>query len=339
MALNFEAIDVEDFLKDLGMNNVQDIGNDVRFSCPFPEGHNNADANPSSSMEKGTTRTYCFGCGNSWNAVSFLAQLENVSPIQAAIWIKERFGAGFVLPGQGSIADAVRNQLQKEQKIKDDPPPVINEEEAIRRKIDWKSIKAWMEYGGGEEDDYDAPRFYMLKRGFTPEILNEFDIGWDKISERICVPIRNEHGHLVGFKGRAYKKEPRYLVLGGSEYGFEPYEVSKIVFALHNIDHREKTIIVTEGELNAIAMRQHGFNNTVGISGKTISEEQIKLIKSVAEKVVLIFDEKDDAIRAARKLQRSIPTSIVKKHSKDPAEMTKDEIMSLLASRKSSLLQ
>lgn len=341
MAIDLEKIDVYEFLSELGINNIKDEGREVKYSC-FGDSHYRGDANPSASMEKGTTKFYCFSCGMSGNAVTFLATLENVSPIQSSIWIKERFG-GLEVPQQGKIADTIKDMLNKkvEQKI-NTPAPVLDEKEALKRRVSWKSEEAYFKYIGGEdwESSDVAPFIYMIKRGFSVDTLQDWDIGWDKISERITIPIRDVEGNLLGFKARSYNKDPKYLVLGGPEYGFEPYETSQVIFGADRFKLADsKHIIVCEGELNAIAMHQHGFKNVVGISGKFISDRQINIIKSLASSVGLIFDELDDSIRAAEKLRYSIPTSVVAAHDKDPADMTRDEVVSLLATSRSSLLE
>lgn len=336
MALDLSKIDVYEFLNELGMNNVREENKDVWYSC-FSDQHYRGDANPSASMEKGTTRFYCFSCGMHGNAVSFLAELENVSPIQSAIWIKERF-IGSSVPDQSTILDNVKEILNSKPKIKtpDNLEP-IDEQECLRRKIDWKSARAWLEYSGNTRTDGDKYMEYMLDRGFSPEVLDKFEVGWDKISERISIPIRNEQGQLVGFKARALEGQPRYIVLGGPEYGFNPYQTKKVLFGIDKAEIKNE-IIVCEGELNAIALHQHGYTNSVGISGKIISDEQAELIKKYGQKVVLIFDEVEDAINNAKKIRSTIPTAIIPEHDKDPADMDATELAWLLQSQKSSLI-
>jgi DNA primase len=254
LALNLDKIDVADFLNELGMNNVREEGKDVWYSC-FSDAHYRGDANPSASMEKGTTRFFCFSCGMSGNAVTFLAELENVSPIQAAIWIKERFG-GVGTPDRKDILENVKDILSKKgTQHSGSKNKELQETEVLRRKIDWKSAKAWLQYSGDLIDSSDTAIIYMFDRGFVPEVLDKFEIGWDKISERICIPVRDAEKNLVGFKGRAIdNKEPKYMVLGGPEYGFDPYLTKHILFGLPQILNSKKyqdtgEIILCEGEL------------------------------------------------------------------------------------------
>lgn len=274
----------------------------------------------------------------SGNAVTFLAEYENVSPIQAGIWIKERFDAGEKIPDRSNILDNVKEILKKPNRADNlHKIELVEETEAQRRRIDWKSARAWLKYSGPDTNNNDIPIIYMLERGFEPTTLDKFEIGWDKITERISIPIRDEEGRLLGFKGRAIEGQPRYIVLGGPEFGFEPYLTKKVLFGLDKVKETDQ-LIVCEGELNAIAMHQHGYPNTVGISGKVLSDEQVELIKKYARSVVFIFDEEEDAIAAAKKTRRFLPTSIVPNHDKDPADMSRQEVMSLLDRRRSSLI-
>lgn len=341
MAIDLSKVDVYEFLNELGMNNIREEGKDIWYSC-FSDQHYRGDLNPSASMEKGTTRFYCFSCGMHGNAVSFLAELENVSPIQASIWIKERF-IGASVPDKSTLVENVQKILNSKKAhshtATKNTVPVLAENEAQRRAIEWKSEEAWIKYSGNQIDANDTPIVYMLDRGFSPEILNKFQIGWDKISERIVIPIRNEEGGLIGFKARSIDELPRYKVLGGPEYGFEPYETKQVLFALDKYEpNSKKEIILCEGELNTIALHQHGYTNAVGISGKFLSDEQAELVIKYGNSCILIFDEIDDAVAASKKIRTKIPTKIVPQHDKDPADCDATELEWLLQSARSTML-
>ena len=325
--IDYSRIDVVDFLNELGIRNVFDEGVEVKYSCPF-EGHSHGDSTPSATMEKGTTRAHCFGCGWSGNALSFLYEYEDVSPLKAARWIRERWGAAF-RDTEGSFTDEINRQLeeQAQQAKPPEPMPILDEKEADERSVDWTHV--WSKAALNEAPE---PFRYMLDRGFLPHTLTAWDIGFDILSNRITLPARNHRRELVGFKGRSWHPDdrPKYKVLGGKGYNFEPYEVSRVLFGIHMLNFRgevrEHDIIVVEGELNAIAMHQHGYTTTVGISGKTLSRHQCEEIRKIGEKVLLIFDEEDDAQRAANKLIMHMPVLIAPQRDKDPADMTYSEI-------------
>lgn len=315
------VINYFDFLDELGILNIREDNEEIFFSCPF-DGHKNGDRNPSASFNISKNVFNCFGCLRSGNAVSFLSELEGVSYLKALGWIRERFGAGFIEPQDTLLEEleSIFNPVERAERTK--KQIILSEKEIEKRAIEWEHIT-------------DS---YLTQRGFTPEILNQFQVGFDNISGRYTIPIRNEHDELVGFKARTpmLKILPRYFVLGGINYGFEPYDTGKVVFALSRAEGTE--YILCEGELNTISCHQKGFTNTIGISGKYLTDEQAKLIRERATMVVLIFDETEDASRAARKLEPFTTTLIVPEHDKDPAEMEIRELQNLLDKSYSSLL-
>ena len=336
---DYEKIDVVDFLKGLGVRNVRDQGYEVSYSCPFVDGHRDGlDTHPSATMSKVTiikddgselppTTFYCFTCGKAGTAVSFLAEYEGVSPLIARKMLKERFGMAFREP-QGSFAREISDFLDTDkretevERIQDISPYELNQ-----RWLDWHDLSS-------------PPVRYMIERGFSSETLSSFAVGYDKISDRISIPVFDEHNRLVGFKGRTYKAEdsrPRYMVLGGKDYNFEPYDVSKVLFALPRAIQTDRylsndhALIVTEGELNAISMHQKDFVNTVGISGQYLSDVQAKLLTQRTTRVMLMFDDDEKAITAAKKLEKKIRVSVAPYEGSDPADSTLAEIQHRMA--------
>lgn len=326
--LDLSRIDVVDFLDELGLRNVEDKGTEVFYSCPF-SGHKTDDVHPSASMRQGTTVAYCFGCGWRGNALKFLADYEGVSPLVAARWIRQRFGDDFQEP-EGSLLEEIDGILQPKVAKESIINPPLDEEEATFREVDWTVAATF-------EDDIPQAISYMLDRGFSPEILNECQIGWDGISQRIIIPYRDEIGNLIGFKGRAVFDDqfPRYLVIGGSQYGFDPCNVSCVLWGLSRAilsdeyANRNHGIIV-EGELNAMSMWQRGHRNAVGISGKFLSNAQVNLVLDHFASVTIIMDEVEDEFAAAEKLEPYMPVRIAAEHDLDPAEMRDDQIARLL---------
>lgn len=340
---DFEKIDVEDYLNELGLNKVSRRGNQVWFSCPL-SGHMGIDKTPSASMEIGTTRMHCFGCGFSGNAVSFLSELEGVSPLKARKWLRERFEMGFFEP-QNKFKDEIDKKLERIEKRHSDSyrkssakhSTLLDEREVDKRAIDWhKVFDAWQ---GKIQEAY--PLAYMLDRGFHPDTLDKWAIGWDMISQRVSIPIRDENGNLVGFKARAVDNNPqRYKVLGGPEYGFETCKIHKHVFGLDlaiNSPNFGGVLFVREGELNTIAISQAGFENVVG-TGKILSDEQLDLIVKYARKVILSYDEYIDSLNNANRIEQFLPTMICPKADKDPADMNKYELTQYLQSASSTLV-
>jgi len=331
--INYQDIDVEEFLNDLGMHNVRKDGREVFFSCPF-SGHNHGDLNPSASMQQGSTKVHCFGCGFNGNALTFVAEYENCSPIKAAHYIRQYLGTSFKEP-EGSLLEEINNFFKKEEKEEKKRNQPLDISELEKREVDWH--RAWTKGA-------DSPEHWLFDRGFHWQTLEEWNIGWDDISRRFTIPWFDIDGSLIGFKGRALDHEigegnPRYKVLGGPEYGFDTFDMSLMFFGLdkQNINSSEPLIIV-EGELNTIALDQADIYCKIGISGKHISKAQEYILGKMNRELILYFDDIEDAKKAADKLLKNNKVSIVPEHDKDAADSTPDEIRDLLSRRKSAII-
>lgn len=323
--MDLSKIDVEKFLIALGIRNVMDEGEEIRFSCPFA-GHSNGDETASAYMNATSTAYWCHGCKSTGNAIHFLAKLEGVSPLVAARWIREHYGGGFREPDSGLVSelDAMWTDLAAEDEGEFNSP--------IRYQMDPLA---------------QGPIDYIIDRGFDPATLEAWEIGYDQLSDRIAIPVRNENGLLIGFKGRAYRPEhqPKYLVLGdrrerATRYGFPTYEVARVVFGLYKVvEHRtagdlhDKSLVLVEGELNVLALWQHGIYNSVAI-GSNISDWQRDMILSHADKVTIFFDDDGAGHHGAAKvidmLSPYIPVFIVGEHDGDPASLPADESARLI---------
>lgn len=330
------SVDVVQFLEELGVKNVHLRGNEVYYSCPF-EGHSNDDQTPSASMHLNTTGFHCFGCGRSGNAVAFLSEIEGVSPIIAARWIRERFGSGdHTAKAPDSVEQSVVDRLGGYPIHEKEPIPTLNEVELRTRLVDWEAVACALV--NGPNPDVPEPFHYISGR-FPAEVLTEWEFGLDMISSMICFPYRHhDDGRLIGFKGRAWWKDarPRYRVLGnkygehGGKYSFPTLDVSRVVFGGHRFESHRASLVVAEGELNAISLNRQGIE-AIGISGRFLSAEQADIIASMTDRALLWYDDREDAISAARRLASKIPVSIVPVHAKDPADSSAEENLMVMA--------
>ena len=316
--LDLSKIDVEDFLGKLGVQNIKVKGDEVFYSCPF-EGHATGDSNPSASMQQGSTMFKCFACGSRGTAINFLADFEKISPIEAKKWLRREFFGGYNVP-DGPFVEHIRGIIQ----TVDEPisrqrvPP---DREFIRStEVDW--------HGCAAADPADPQLYgwekYLLNRGFDPDHLESWNIGYDVMSHRVTIPIWYE-GQIVGFKARAWEPNvrPRYKVLGGPPYPFDTYDTSSFIYGLEYASRpsRPAQHILCEGELNALAMWQMGFHGACGISGKHLSEKQARLIVKHFSRITILMDEEKDALAAAEIIGNRIPVRIVRERGFDPADM------------------
>ncbi len=342
-----EKVDVEDFLEVLEMENMRPEGRyEMRFSCPYPA-HENGDRNASAYMNKETTQWHCHGCKRGGDAISFASSILGISPIKAKRMLRQAYAPETLDPDKRVLSEEIR-RIWREKKQNNEPvnvpiPPEVNE----RFALDWEhAYNAYLDGVGHPATDY------MFERGFEWETMEYWGIGYDERTNRVTIPIVDEKQQLVGFKGRAIDdRHPKYLSIGDARgrephYGWPTYHRALVLFGLHeaimtNImgdPMNDDVLIVCEGELNAIAMWQMGYRNSIAILGSGVSTQHVRLMKAFGDKLILLFDPDaagdiglngytDEKGRyhpgALDKLQAFCDISIVRGHDEDPADMLK----------------
>ena len=171
----------------------------------------------------------------------------------------------------------------------------------------------------------------MQERGFSEEILSDFEIGYalagmyevlkerGQVSEgvalgvlkayqnggyydffkgRIIFPISDKHGHCVGFGGRVMPSEakegaPKYLNSPESEV----FHKSELLYGFHlarNSMAQRGEVYLVEGYTDVMRMHQIGLRNCVATLGTALSAQHLAEIKKLCKKLI-IFRDSDNA--------------------------------------------
>jgi DNA primase len=338
MLEDLSYIDCLDLLRTLDIKNINSSGNEISFSCPSDQ-HFHGDRNPSARMNSHTSAGLCHSCGKSWNAVTFLSWHKSIPETVARRVLEERYGGGISAPID-NLEDEVLRIMNKE---------IVVEEKRI------PPAESWLETFREGIHVVIEPQEYLTKRGFGQQIVEKWNLGYDIFSKRITIPIRDHLGNLVGFKGRSLEDNspyPRYMILGDTRnqqhYGFQPYKKSEYVFGLdkwndhHDIFEHNCTAILCEGELNVIAMNQHGFKDAVGIAGSEFSDKQRQLIVEGCSSAVIYLDNDKAGEKGTKKvvemLSPYIPLRVVQNAPGDAAELDAQTVIDLIRNAESALL-
>lgn len=330
-----QNIDIEKILEYYSIKNISTYGDEINFSCPFPE-HYRGDQRPSSFINSTNYKYNCFGCEREGTIFTFVAELEDMEPKEAeAFLLSNDFIAEYLT--STSLQEYLKSIVNKAPKKK---PRQINENTLMLFSVDWES--AWAAY---IEMKLPKSLGQLFNRNFTVETLNKFDIGYDIISNRITIPVRDRNGILVGFKGRAVnsRQSPKYLNLGDREekifYGFSPYKVGNYLWGLDSADENG---IIVEGELDAIWLRQNGYTGAVSLGGSNPTKQQISLAASAFSNVVLLLDPDKAGEKAARKLKSALvkffPVRVATcMPDKDPAQHNSEQLKQIISKAKHTL--
>jgi hypothetical protein len=146
--------------------------------------------------------------------------------------------------------------------------------------------------------NHSALRAMREKRGYTKKTIEEFQIGWD--GTRYTIPIRDRSGTLVNV--RRYKlnaKEPKDKMRS-----WATGTGSRRLF-LEDILDTSDTVIITEGETDALLGRQYGLPTISHTAGASAWYDRWN--EAFEGKIVYICYDCDDAgRRGARKVARSL---------------------------------
>ncbi len=277
---------------------LRKTGRNFQALCPF---HDEKTASFSVNPEK--QFYYCFGCGATGTALTFLMEhdrLEFVAAVETLASI-----AGVEVPREAGARgdDAQRGLLLK----------VLEGANAYFRTT--------------LRNHPDAPRVveYLKSRGLTGVIARDFGIGfapsgwdglktalrdvdesdliaagllvkndqgrtYDRFRDRVMFPIRSTRGHVIGFGGRVLGNEqPKYLNSPETEVfhkSRELYGLYEARMALRRIEQ----LIVVEGYMDVVALAQAGFPNAVATLGTATGTYHFEKLFRHAPAVVCCFD-------------------------------------------------
>lgn len=153
---------------------------------------------------------------------------------------------------------------------------------------------------------------YMYQRGYLPSTIEHFGIGYSAIGDledRIIIPIVDENGKLISIQGRSFTgDELRYLFIDGT--GSLAKETLYNLFNAKKAIQEKGWVLVVEGAMSVFRAYQYGIKNCVATLSTSVTDKQLRLLKSLNVKVVLAFDFDKDTqagqfatIKTARKLK------------------------------------
>lgn len=160
---------------------------------------------------------------------------------------------------------------------------------------------------------FNDAQYEFYKDGINIQTQKEFQVMYDRETERIVFPIHNRFGDMIGIKGRyigksqSIMKSSKYLYLKNCDKSIE-------LFNLHRAEEHIKDkgeVIVFESEKSVMLAWQWGYKNSVAISGSKLSPVQAYLLKGLEVRIVFAFD-KDVSKKELQPIKKMIRTRIPK---------------------------
>jgi len=293
---------------------LKKVGKNFKGLCPF-----HSEKTPSFTVSPEKRIYHCFGCGAGGNVFKFVIETQNISFIDAVRQFADSAGISIPQPN----ADNLNNPLYKER-------------EALKKANELAANYYHSLFHDSEAGL--AARNYLKGRYFTGEILDKYGIGWaspgwrglishfhkigtlsrktvlqsglvvekedgsnvyDRFRGRVIFPIKDLHGSVIGFGGRAIADGDNPKYLNSPETTL--YQKSQTLFGLDMAKQairKENQAILVEGYFDQMRATQFGIFNTVATCGTALTPKQAGILRNYASSVVLVFDS-DNAGRSA----------------------------------------
>lgn len=189
------------------------------------------------------------------------------------------------------------------------------------------------------EEELDKYRYnhpYWVKRKITnPDIIELFDLGYDKETDCITFPIRDIHGNCL-FVARRSVRTKYFNYPGGVEkplYGlYELYQPT--AFDTEVVLEFPTEIIVCESMIDALTCWQYG-KRAVAMNGLG-SDIQFKQLRNLpCRKLILATDMDEKGLEARERIKKNVPNKLITEYrwdlnvAKDINDMDEDYFVNL----------
>jgi len=252
---------------------------------------------------------YCFGCHTGGDVITFVAKIENCTPLEAAKYLADRYNIAIPQSVTAEISEAKIDEKKRyfeicelfaqwAHKELEKHPSITSYLE--KRGLNKTSVDQFMVgyFPGGERNVKDLVKDLNKQNLLAKDLIDVHIIEQGKTTlyspfeQRIIFPIRDHLGRYCGFGGRVIRPDderPKYY--NSRETSF--FQKGALLFGM---DLAKKSIqktghaFLVEGYTDCIAMAQHGLTNTVATLGTACTLEHLKLLSYHAHTVYLVYD-------------------------------------------------
>lgn len=313
--------------------------------CPFHK-----EKTPSFLVDIPNGSYHCFGCGKHGDHFTYLMERQGMTFSEALRTLADRSGVSLddytKRSAESFSAYVPKVRAQKhaaaESSASLEHEKNIVDQDTSPQKGIWYDAMADAALWYGQKLMQPRGQFvrdYLSKRGVTPEMVQQFGLGYspeseslkahllklgyalvdlieiglltdkgmDRFKERLMFPIHDAKGRVIAFGGRALKADQMPKYLNSSDNPL--FHKSFILYAQHYaFPHvtKEMPPIIVEGYMDVIALHQYGFKTAVAPLGTSFSDDHMKRLWQRFPTPVFCFDGdeagKNAAFRVAQKV-------------------------------------
>ena len=276
-------------------------------------------------------KTYhCFGCQKGGTVINFVMEMDKLTFPEAIELLAQKAGVTLVYESSSGVSSAADEAKKKAKEgflelyqrmsgtfhyflMKTDDAAAAKQY-IIARGISIEMIERFR-LGYAPNDRFWLHKF-LIQKGYSGDFLGSSGLFSSRypqaalFSGRLMFPIADRQGRTVAFGGRFLpmleqaasdgREPPKYINSPESEIYKKGETLFAVDIALPEI-RRTKTAYLAEGYMDVIALHQAGITNAVAPLGTAFTDEQAKLLRRWAEKVIFFFDDDGAGRQAAVK--------------------------------------
>ena len=280
---------------------VQDTPDNLMVACPYHK--DGQEQRPSMGIRKDNGICHCFACDKVVSLpelISFTLGGDDKTDLFGWQWLLKNFLTVSVVDRKDIDLDLSRRRSSTAKQY-------VSEEEL---------------------DSYRFLHPYMRKRKLTDEVIELFDIGYDKNTQCLTFPVRDRTGGTL-FVARRSVNTKYFNYPSGAEkplYG---------LYELYQLPEFPKEIVICESMLDTHASYVFG-KPSVALNGLG-TELQFRQLRSLpCRKYILATDADSAGMQARERIKKNVPNKIITeykwdlKQAKDINDMDKQMFDSLV---------
>lgn len=278
-------------------------GENLQSNCPFHKG--GQERKPSFGVNGEIDRCHCFSCGWAGTIEEMISELYGYQD-------DGKFGKRWLIKRFNTIEIETRKNIMED--FKNDNNTLCRSlynrstkrsDRILFRKTRQERLNVETEQKEITEEELDKYRYihpYMYERGLTDEIIERFDIGYDRERKEITFPVRDIEGRCVFVAGRSVERKFFRL----------PKGIGKPIYCSNEFrDGAYRTAYITESFLNCLTCWKYDKPAMAMIGTGNRKQYEI-LNKLPVREYILAFDPDEAGRKATERFKKNVHGKIIK---------------------------
>lgn len=256
----------QQLLQDMGAKSIREHSNHFMILCPVHQ-----ENHPSCGVDKEKGIWHCFSCGASGTLYNLMNYFQ---------FPEEKFSQ--YMTEEILLFDTDLETIDWVRKLEGGMESVIS---PYMR--EWKTFSDFT---------YQTKRYFLDHYFYDLEVLNDLEVGFDLTKNAIIYPFRGEYGDhpMLGLTRRCMQEKKHRT--------FNHFQKGDHLYGFWKLPPHMDFLIVVEGEMDLLKVRQFGCQNVVSLSGCCMSKIQRDYLVNLNVPILLALDGDKAGKEAMKKI-------------------------------------